>query len=154
MTSGENSVQLCYEHGVGSMSNGYVSSLDDDAKRYALENLNETEEKRDLALREIRRWLEEEKQDLHARLEDEYILPFLRGCKFNLEKTKAKLGNYYTMRRDRPEWFSNRNPLLPEIQELVRMGVFVPLKKRYVKKILFVLKVWVSATLVGICIYQ
>lgn len=122
------------------MSNGYVSSLDDDAKRYALENLNETEEKRYLALREIRRWLEEEKQDLHARLEDEYILPFLRGCKFNLEKTKAKLGNYYTMRRDRPEWFNNRNPLLPEIQELVKMGVFVPLKKRFENRLVIIVR--------------
>lgn len=32
------------------------------------------------------------------------------------------------MRRDRPEWFHNRNPLLAEIQDLARMGCFVPLK--------------------------
>lgn len=123
-------MQSYYERGVDRMSDGYVFSLDEHARLYARENLNETEEKREAVLREIRRWLVEEKPELHARLEDEYILPFLRGCKFNLEKTKAKLRNYYTMRRDRPEWFSNRNPLLPEIQELVRMGVFVPLRER------------------------
>ncbi|KAJ8965222.1 hypothetical protein NQ314_004292 [Rhamnusium bicolor] len=109
------------------MSGKYVFTLDENDKKYAREHLNETEERRETALIEMKKWLVEEKPNLHARLEDKYILPFLRGCKFDCEKTKVKLTNYYTLRRNQPQWFQNRNPLLPEIQELVKLGIFVPL---------------------------
>ncbi|KAJ8978918.1 hypothetical protein NQ317_013356 [Molorchus minor] len=110
------------------MSKQYEFTLDEDDKKYLAEHLHESDQSRNEALKEIRNWLIEEKPDLHARLDDKYILPFLRGSKFNLEKTKTKLTNYYVMRRDRSEWFRNRDPTLPELQELVKLGVFVPLK--------------------------
>jgi hypothetical protein len=50
------------------------------------------------------------------------VVRFLRGCKFDLEKTKHKLSNYYELRARCPEWFSQRDPCLPEIQELLRLG--------------------------------
>ncbi|KAJ8938911.1 hypothetical protein NQ318_008664 [Aromia moschata] len=122
------------------MVDRYVSTLDETDRQYIVEYLNETDESREKALDEIKRWLTEEKPDLHARSEEKHILPFLRGCKFNLDKTKAKLTNYYTMRRDRPEWFQNRDPSLPLIQELVKLGVFVPLKLSHEKKLVVVIR--------------
>ncbi|KAF7281275.1 hypothetical protein GWI33_004896 [Rhynchophorus ferrugineus] len=102
---------------------------DTDVQKYLAEVLNETEKNRDDALTEIRSWLDGEASWLHARSETTDIIPFLRGCKFDIERTKNKLMNYYTMRRDRPEWFRDRNPLLPNLQELIKLGVFLPLKK-------------------------
>lgn len=34
------------------------------------------------------------------------------------------------MRLERVEWFANRDPFRPEIQELLDLGVFLPLKEK------------------------
>jgi len=52
---------------------------------------------------------------------------FLRTSKFDVERTKKKLKNFYQMRAERTEWFDNRDPKLPEIQELLNLGVFLPI---------------------------
>ncbi|ALC47570.1 pinta, partial [Drosophila busckii] len=52
---------------------------------------------------------------------------FLRTCKFDVERAKRKLKTYYQMRAERIEWFDNCDPLLPEIQELLKLGVFLPI---------------------------
>lgn len=52
---------------------------------------------------------------------------FLRTSKFDVERTKKKLKTYYQMRAERTEWFDNRDPKLPEIQELLDLGVFLPI---------------------------
>nr|CAH7768044.1 unnamed protein product [Callosobruchus chinensis] len=111
------------------MTDGYRFTLGEEARVYAEEVLNETDDSRREGLQEIRRWLKEERPDLNAKTETKYLLPFLRGCKFNLAKAKEKMINFYTMRRDEPIWFKNRSPLLPEVEELVRLGVFLPLKQ-------------------------
>ncbi|CAH2016315.1 unnamed protein product [Acanthoscelides obtectus] len=111
------------------MTDEYEFTLGEETRLYAEEALNETVESRTAGLEEIGRWLKEERPDLNAKTETKYLLPFLRGCKFNLEKTKQKIINYYTMRRDEPIWFKNRNPLLPEVEELVRLGIFLPLRQ-------------------------
>lgn len=54
--------------------------------------------------------------------DDFFILRFLRACKFNAEKTKSKLWNYYKQRANLPEWYSNRDPSLPVLQELFDLG--------------------------------
>ncbi|KAJ8938905.1 hypothetical protein NQ318_008658 [Aromia moschata] len=122
------------------MTGKYVFTLSEKDGEYAAQYLNETEKSREDGLRQIRKWLNEEKAHLNARLEDKYILPFLRGCKFNLEKTKVKMTNYYTMKKNRPEWFQDRNPELPEIQDLVKLGVFFPLKMRHENKLVVIAK--------------
>lgn len=119
----------------------YVFSLDDDARMFAEQHLNETDLTRKNSLIEIRKWLTEERPDLNGHLEDIFLLAFLRGCKFNMDRTKTKLTNYYTMRRDETEWFRNRDPTLREIQELVNLGVFVPLKETFEKRMVIIIRV-------------
>jgi len=117
-----------------------MNIIDDQAKKYAAENLNETDENRKVCVKQLKLWLENEVPWLNGRTEDRYLLPFLRGCKFNLEKTKLKLVNYYTMKRDRLEWFAQRNPLLPVIQELIKRGVFLPLKQYHDNKLVVIIR--------------
>lgn len=119
----------------------YVFNLDEDARKFAKQNLNETDESRKLALADIKKWLIEEKPDLCAYLDDRHLLAFLRGCKFRIDRTKAKLINYYTMRKNEPAWFSNRNPHLQEIRDLVRLGVFIPLKLTHENKLVVIIRV-------------
>lgn len=54
--------------------------------------------------------------------DDGRMMTFLRGCKFSLEKTKRKLDMYFTMRTAVPEFFSDRDPTKPEIQEIFKIA--------------------------------
>ncbi|XP_043600511.1 retinol-binding protein pinta-like [Bombus pyrosoma] len=108
--------------------NEYICKLSTEEKAYMAANLNETDEIRPIKIAEIRQWITEN-EDLHAPTDDFFILRFLRACKFNIEKTKSKLWNYYKQRANLPEWYSNRDPFLPELQELFDLGVFLPLRK-------------------------
>lgn len=120
-------------------SRKYTFTLGDEVQAYARKMINEYEDTRDDAVEEIKKWLEDHPK-LHARTEYESILPFLRGCKFNLEKTKLKLKNYYVLRSEVPEWFKNRDPSLPEIQELIKLGVFMPLRKLHENRLVVVIR--------------
>ncbi|XP_012222901.1 retinol-binding protein pinta-like [Linepithema humile] len=97
-------------------------------KEYAAANLNETDENREKAITHIRHWIQEN-DDLCARTDDFFILRFLRVCKFDIEKTKTRIRNYYKQRFDLPEWFANKDPLRPELQDLLDEGLFLPLRK-------------------------
>lgn len=107
----------------------YVFTLDDDTKIYANEHLNEDESAYNDSIKEIKEWLNTQPH-LHARTDTVNIVRFLRGGKFNIERTKNKIIEFYTLRGSTPEWYLNRDPLLPELQDLLNLGVFVPLLKK------------------------
>ncbi|KYN11087.1 hypothetical protein ALC57_16746, partial [Trachymyrmex cornetzi] len=50
------------------------------------------------------------------------ILRFLIVCKFNIEKCKIRIRNYYKQRSDLPEWFTNTDPFRPKLQEILNLG--------------------------------
>ncbi|KAI5725187.1 hypothetical protein M8J77_012235 [Diaphorina citri] len=86
--------------------------------------LNEDENSRDKDLEHIKEWLKRQPH-LPQFNDDQRIMTFLRGCKFSLEKTKKKLDMYFTMRAAVPEFFANRDPTSPELQETMKQ-VHVP----------------------------
>ena len=45
-----------------------------------------------------------------------YLLKYIRGCKYSLEKTKQKLDLALTLRNALPEFFSGWDPKSPEMQ--------------------------------------
>lgn len=61
-------------------------------------------------------------QPLHSFLDDQFILNFLRGSKFSLQETQKKLDIYYTIRTEFSQYLTNRDPFMPEIQELLDLG--------------------------------
>ncbi|KAF5293988.1 hypothetical protein FQR65_LT10959 [Abscondita terminalis] len=75
----------------------------------------------------IRKWLTEQ-HHLIARTDDHTLLIFLRNCKFSLEKTKAKIDSYYTIKSTFPKLFKNRDPFQPQIQNVLRNNLvsFLP----------------------------
>ncbi|XP_047544418.1 alpha-tocopherol transfer protein-like isoform X1 [Vanessa atalanta] len=76
----------------------------------------------------IREWIEKQPHLKSVNPSDQWLLAFLRGNKFSLEKTKNKLDIYYTLRTVVPEIFRNRNPFDPTIQAILNMGIFLPLR--------------------------
>lgn len=121
------------------MCDKYEFALDESTRKYCKDNLNETDQSRKEGIETMKKWIEAN-QHLHVKNDDRLILAFLRGCKFDIERTKTKLTNYYTMRRDAPEWFTNRNPHLPELKELVKLGVFVPLKRNHNNQLVVIIR--------------
>ncbi|XP_043266208.1 retinol-binding protein pinta-like [Colletes gigas] len=111
-----------------SASEEYVCLLSAEEKAYMAAHLNETDDIRPVKIAELREYIMEN-DDLRAPIDDFSILRFLRASKFNVEKAKCKLRNYYKQRSNLPEWYSNRDPFLPQLQELFDIGVFVPLRK-------------------------
>ncbi|XP_069691387.1 retinol-binding protein pinta-like [Periplaneta americana] len=103
-----------------------VRTLSPELEEVARRELNEEPERREEDLKHIREWLSKQPH-LIARTDSQCLLNFLRGCKFSLERTKSKLDMYYTFRTALPEFFSRRDPMLPEIQEILKLGVCIPL---------------------------
>lgn len=69
--------------------------LNDDAKKYSREVLGETDETRDSAVKEIQEFLRDNKTSGSIEQSDvRTILIFLRGCKFDIEKTKKKIAKW------------------------------------------------------------
>ncbi|XP_029157321.1 retinol-binding protein pinta-like [Nylanderia fulva] len=101
--------------------------LTSEQKQYAAKVLNESDKNRENAIAEIKYWIQE--SDIRARTDDFFILRFLRACKFNIEKTKTKMQNYQMQRAKIPEWYADRDPLQPKMQELLNLGICLPLRK-------------------------
>ena len=59
---------------------------------------------------------------IHARMDPQWLVAFLRGCKHSLERTKEKLDAYYTIRTHLPEIFMNRDPKNLKIKEILKLG--------------------------------
>ncbi|XP_026476668.1 retinol-binding protein pinta-like [Ctenocephalides felis] len=111
------------------MSELYKCTLSAEDYLYAEEYLGETESIRNDSIREIQEWIQDNPH-IKARNDPVSILHFLRGCKFDIPKTIAKIKHFYLARSKVPEWYQNRDPHLCEIQELVDLGVFLPLKTK------------------------
>jgi hypothetical protein len=72
-------------------------------------------------LKSIREWLAMNPH-IKAKTDDQFLIGFLRGCKYSLERVKVKLDTYYTVRTAFPELMKYRDPLHPQIQLLFKRG--------------------------------
>ncbi|XP_001845080.2 retinol-binding protein pinta [Culex quinquefasciatus] len=106
----------------------YVPSLSEEFYASADQLLGETAVKRTESVAEVQRWAEQNNVRMHRDVR--IIIYFLRTTKYDLGKTKNKIQKYYTIRSARTEWFQNRDPFLPEMQELLDIGVFLPLRQK------------------------
>ncbi|EDX03988.1 retinol-binding protein pinta [Drosophila simulans] len=63
---------------------------------------------------------------LRACTDDQFLLAFLRGTKFSLERAKEKFDRFYTLQRSIPEVFNERRLATdPQVLDIVRMGVLL-----------------------------
>lgn len=106
------------------MSN--IRPLSQSLLRKAVEEMNEVSANIDRDLDELRRWLHHIPH-LRARLDDQFLITFLRSSKYNIERAMRKVEMFYTCRTSLPELMMNRDPLDPKILEIIRLGIGLPL---------------------------
>ncbi|XP_075992120.1 alpha-tocopherol transfer protein-like [Anticarsia gemmatalis] len=76
----------------------------------------------------IREWLKKQSHLELVQPTDQWLIAFLRGSKFSLERCKEKMEMYYTLKTIVPEFFADKDPCGARIQEILKLGVFLPLK--------------------------
>lgn len=59
---------------------------------------------------------------LRARTDDQFLVMFLRCCKYSIEKAKSKIDLFYTLRTHTPEWIQDRDPKKIRLGEILRLG--------------------------------
>ena len=102
--------------------------------KLAAEELNEKPERIQMDLETLREWIIKSPH-LKARIDDQFLVTFLRGCKYSLERAKQKLDTFYTVRTLIPELIKNRDPMNERLQEMIRLGYVNMLIQEYIDSI-------------------
>jgi hypothetical protein len=103
-----------------------VRKLSDELQKIACEELNEIPDRIESDIANLREWIKQHPH-LESREDDQFLISFLRGCKFSLEKAKKKIALYYTARTNTPEFFTDRDPTDRFTQEIINLGLIMPL---------------------------
>lgn len=98
-----------------------IRPLSANLQRIAIEELNEVPERLGADIETLRTWLKQQPH-LRARIDDQFLVAFLRGCKFSLEKAKSKLDKFYTLRTRYPDFYTIRDVDSQRLHELLRLG--------------------------------
>lgn len=98
-----------------------IRPLPEELQKIAFKELNETPEGIAKHLKDFRKWIELQNH-LKSRTDDQFLISFLRGCKYDLERAKSKLDKYYTLKTRYPDFYSIQNIDDPKVISLYRMG--------------------------------
>ncbi|CAH0749105.1 unnamed protein product [Diatraea saccharalis] len=104
-----------------------VRPLNPELAKKAREELNEDPERLEDGLRHLKDWLAKQPH-LNVNTDDQWLVIFLRGCKYSMEKAKQKLDLYYTLRSTEPYLF-NTMPTIEYFNEIMDLGPVVHLPK-------------------------
>lgn len=89
--------------------------------KLAADELNEEPERIQSDIDALRSWITRTPH-LKSRTDDQFLVAFLRGCKYSLEKAKQKLDLFYTVRTHAPELIKNRDPMDDHSLGMIRLG--------------------------------
>ena len=98
-----------------------IRTLSPELQKAACEQLFEKPERIQEDLTALKTWIEQEPH-LRARINDQLLLAFLRGCKYSLEKAKSKIDRFYTLRTKFPDVFGLKEADLEKLIEILRLG--------------------------------
>lgn len=86
-----------------------IRPLTSELQEKAFKELNEDPSRIEKDIEVFREWINKSPY-IKGRTDDQFLLTFLRGCKFSIEKAKQKYDLFYTLKTHMPI-FKNRDPL-------------------------------------------
>ncbi|KAK5649203.1 hypothetical protein RI129_000232 [Pyrocoelia pectoralis] len=104
----------------------------------AEEELNEVPSRIGADIVALIKWIEAQPY-LNARTEDQWLLSFLRVSKFSIEKAKARIDKFYSLRSFAPEVFKFRDPYHSAVQAVFkeRLAIILPIVNGEPVRIIF-----------------
>lgn len=98
-----------------------IRPLTAELSKIAKEELNEVTEEISDQIATLRTWITDQPH-LKAEFNDQFLVTFLRGCKYDLERTKKKINCNFSVITTISELLTDRDPMDPEILEIIRLG--------------------------------
>lgn len=98
-----------------------ISPLSAELQKIAIEELGEEPLRISEDLSNLREWLQHQPH-LKARQDDQFLIQFLRGCKYSMERAKEKLDMYFSLKTKYPEMFNVIDVDNPKFREIHRLG--------------------------------
>jgi hypothetical protein len=86
-----------------------IRALIPELQEKAIKELFEDPSRIEKDLEAFRDWITKSKH-IKGRTDDQWLIAFLRGCKYSLEKAKQKYDLFYTLKTHIPELCRNRDP--------------------------------------------
>ncbi|XP_067014819.2 alpha-tocopherol transfer protein-like [Anabrus simplex] len=102
------------------MPSSFVTTVEEERRR--------NPELKEDDLQHLRDW--NSKQAHLPTIPDDQLILFLHSCYWSLERAKKTIDACFTIRTHSPEFFSRRDPLLPEVQSMWEVIDTVPLPER------------------------
>uniref|UniRef100_A0A1I8PW14 CRAL-TRIO domain-containing protein n=1 Tax=Stomoxys calcitrans TaxID=35570 RepID=A0A1I8PW14_STOCA len=118
-----------------------IRPLPDDLQKVAIKDLNEEPSRIPEDLQALRTWIQQQPY-LRARIDDQFLIQFLRGSKYSLEKAKQKIDLFYSLKTKYPEMFGATDVNEPKFKEIHSLGCYT------------LLPVPLHETGARICVYQ
>ncbi|XP_017014306.1 alpha-tocopherol transfer protein-like [Drosophila takahashii] len=101
-----------------------IRPLTPELQKVAKEQLMEDPARLEADLLAFRTWIEQQPH-LNPRMDDQFLVAFLRGCKFSLERAKSKLDKFYTLKTKYPEYFRITSTTEGKFREIHRTGAII-----------------------------
>ncbi|XP_016966846.1 alpha-tocopherol transfer protein-like [Drosophila biarmipes] len=101
-----------------------IRPLTPELQKVANEQLKEDPERLEADLQTFKTWIEQQPH-LNPRMDDQFLVAFLRGCKYSLERAKSKLDKYYTLKTKYPEYFRVTSTTEGKFREIHRTGAII-----------------------------
>lgn len=98
-----------------------IKDLPLELKKVAEKELGEVPESISKDVEALRSWIQQQPH-LNARLDNQFLIQYLRRCRYNLEKAKKKIHLFFTLKTLFPE-FSNVTDINdPKFQKMCSYG--------------------------------
>lgn len=104
-----------------------IRPLCESLQKKAIEELNEEPDRIEKDLEAFREWIKKSPHIKSRDHDDQFLVNFLRGCKYSLERAKQKFDLFHTLKTHVPELCKNRDPNSEKVLAAIRLGVGVPL---------------------------
>lgn len=98
-----------------------IRPLSPELQIVARDELNEDPEKVEQVLEKFREWIRKTPH-LKSRTDDQFLVTFLRGCKYNMKRAQQKLDMFYTLRSHIPELMLDRDPMDQKLRAIIKLG--------------------------------